>query len=310
MWKLIKSDTNLSQFIAQIENPMMVKRFMLVLRGTSVGTAVATWNVGRIYIRSRNRDLVSADFDFLQEVAALKGGAYRNLGSAAIGAFVFSTIIPRSLDGDDNVELIEPDDNYTVELQFQGAMWSTVTSFNCSLYADVEQGICNYQLLINQQAESFAAAGVYTGQYGFENIVEAYLSARVSSILTTTGSNMTQLVATIGNRVSLISLADLCLSTDLMCKVETQNYVLTALLYRSEGSVSSKLDDKLQLQYTIAGGASYPTILMFGLLINPNKSLVTNSNEQLALTRILDYKQRAGHTASASAVKQLIKIPD
>lgn len=303
---LIKSDTDTGQFLHTIRQRLSVSAFVLYITGTSDATGVSVHDVGRVHIRGRgNRDLVSMDFDALQVLADYEGGASvkTNSGSAS-SAIKFMALIPRGL-GDGNVELIEPDDNYTIEINFGSNVAAHIASgFKVQLYALVEQGVCSYQLLLHQK-ESSLGTGTFTELYTAENIVRAYLTEAVSGVLDLGSGNISSVHTKCGEQEGFCDLDPLCYITNVRKMVESStpgSVDAAAEIFAGEGGMSSRLQDDLQVVYTTSGSAT-PQVLIVGALINPHKRGETKAREDLRLVTLESEKSRRFQNYAAAAIR-------
>lgn len=307
MYQLIKSDTDTGQFIHTIRNAMKVKNFLLFIKGTSDATGVNPLDIGRVYIRGRgNRDLVSADFDYLQLLNDYEGGAAAAAIAGPPGVFSFACIIPRSM-GDNNVELIEPEDNYTVEINFGvNVAAHTASGFKVQLYADLDKGLTTYQLLIHQKEDQLGV-GSATENYSTENIIKCYLSDRPTSAdaLDLLGhGNISSVTVKCAGQSGYIETLPLVYATNIKKQLETLT-TTAAEIYAGEGAMSSRLADELEITYITATAAA-PQLLFIGAYVNPTKRNLTEADEAAELVRISEYKDRNYMPRSAQAIRRMI----
>jgi len=302
--KRIKSSTDMVYFLANIDTPMAVKGFLFRVKGTSAGTAVGIKDVGRMFMRRRGDVRVSIDFDAMQIVDDLEYGFPERTGDAAIGAYAFSCYIPRALPGSKDVEYIEPDDNYTFEVTFGAAINSFSSAFVAELYADIDVGVCWYDLQILQTNFSFPSAGTYAESISAENIVASYLTAQVSTVKTTVASVITELSAEWGKNHGSGILAS-WISLNQMRKRLEAAYLLGATIHTAEGEISGALEDKLGLGFTVSA-ASYPIVIGVGMKFNQDKLIITRAQDGTALATKLAEKDRSGHAQSSAVIKSAL----
>lgn len=307
MYQLIKSDTDTGQFVHTIRNNMKVKNFLLYITGVGDVTGIFQQDVGRVYIRGRgNRDLVSADFDYLQLLNDYEGGAAAAVNMGAAGAYYLACIIPRSL-GDNNVELIEPEDNYTLEINFGANIAAhTASGFRCSLYADLDKGLTTYQLLLHQKEDQLGT-GSFTENYTTENIIKCYLSDRPTSAdcLDLLGAgNILNVTVKCAGQSGFIETRPLIYGTNIKKQLETIT-TTAAEIYAGEGGMSSRLADELEITY-LTGAAAAPQLLFVGCYVNPTKRNLTEADEAAELVRISGVKDRNYMPRTAQAVRRII----
>jgi len=306
--KRVYSSQDMVQLLAHIEGPLSVKGFLLRFKGTSAGTAVSIADIGRIFLRRRGDVRVSVDFDVLQ---AKNRSDFRNAevtGSGVIGAYAFSVYIPRVLPGSKDIEYIEPDDNYQIEIAFGANVASFTTGFVAEVYADVDVGKCWYDLQILQTNKSYPAATTAAETINGENLVDSFLTARVAGVATLVGSNITELAVEWGRNHGSGFIASWQALEAMRKPLAAASAAIGLTMHTAEGEISGALEDRLGVQFT-TGGASYPIILTTGMKFNREKQIITEANDATALAGKLAEKDRAGHAQSSAVVKAALGIP-
>jgi hypothetical protein len=315
--KRIKSSTDMVHFLAHVDYPLSVKGFLLRVCGTSATHDVSINDIGRVFLRRRGDVRVSADFDMLQIVDDIDFGYPMRTGNGAPGAYAYCCYIPRVMPGSKDVEYIEPDDNYTLEITFGAEVAGYTTGFLCELYADVDVGVCWYDLQILQTNFSYAVAGTYAEILSGENFVESMLTAQVAgttpeTLKTLVGSNITEITLEWGRNHGSGLLGAWSDLTTMRKRHEwadgcatAAQYLLACQLHQAEGEVSGALEDKLGIQFTVAG-ASYPIVTTFGLKFNQDKLIVTRAQDGTFLANKLAEKERAGHPQASAVIKSAL----
>jgi len=312
MLKRIKSSTDMVHFLANINTPMSVKGFVLRIIGVSAGTAVVLNDVGRIFLRRRGDVRVSADFDALQIIDDMEYGYPMRTGAGGIGAYAFSCYIPRTLPGSKDVEYIEPDDNYQIEVAFGPSIAAHSSGFLCELYADIDVGVCWYDLQILQTNFAYAAATTASETVQGENLVASYLTAELGGVLKTIAlgsSNITELTVQWGNQIGTGLLGAWLDLTTLRKRFEWTwgpagviQYGLGCCLHTAEGEISGALEDSLGIQFTVSA-AAYPIVLTMGMKFNQDKLIITRALDGTLLANKLAEKDRAGHSQASAVIK-------
>jgi len=309
--KRIKSDNSMVRFFANIDGPLAVKGFMLRLTGTSAGTAISVQDVGRLMFRRRGDVRVSVDFDVLQ----IKNRSdFKNAeigGNAAIGAYQFSAYIPRVLPGSKDVELIEPDDNYEMDITFGPniAGFTTAGTFRAELYADLDVGTCWYDLAILQHQFVYAGAITAAESISSENLVDSLLTARISAsgLATLAASTITEVSTQWGKNHGSGVIAAWQALEAMRNPVAAGSSLLGVILHRAEGEINGALEDRLGLVFTVTG-ASNPIVLTTGMKFNREKQVITRATNATDLAGKLATKDRAGHGQASAVIRDALGV--
>jgi hypothetical protein len=307
----IKSDNSMVRFFANISGPLAVKGFMLRLTGTSAGTAISVQDVGRIMLRRRGDVRVSVDFDVLQ---IKNRSEMRNAeigGNAAIGAYQFSAYIPRVLIGSKDVELIEPDDNYEMDITFGAniAGFTTGGTFRAELYADLDVGTCWYDLAILQHQFVYAGAITAAESISSENLVDSMLTARItaSGLATLAASAIAEVSTQWGKNHGSGVLAAWQALEGMRNPVAIASSLIGVSLHRAEGEINGALEDRLGLVFTVTG-ASNPIVLTTGMKFNREKQVITRATNATDLAAKLAVKDRAGHGQASAVIRDALGV--
>jgi hypothetical protein len=312
MLQRIKSDNSMVRFFANVPGPLAVKGFVLRLTGTSAGTAVFVSDVGRVMVRRRGDVRVSADFDVLQ---IQNRSWFKNPEitlNGQIGAFAFSAYIPRVLAGSKDVELIEPDDNYEIEVVFGAniaAFVAAAANFRAELFADIDVGTCWYDLSIKQTQFNYPAAITSAESVSDENLFESMLTARIaaSSIATLAASLLGEVSVQWGKNHGSGPIAAWQSLEAVRNPVAAASSLLGVVLHRAEGEINGALEDKLGLVFTVTG-ASQPIVLTTGIRFNREKQVITRATNATDLAGKLAVKDRAGHGQSSAVIRDALGV--
>lgn len=306
----IKSDNNMIRLFANVDGPLSVKGFLLRVYGTSAGTAVYVSDVGRVFLRRRGDVRVSADFDVLQ---IENRSNFRNpeiTNNGVIGAYAFSCYIPRVLPGSKDVELIEPDDNYEIEITFGANIAAFTTGFRAELYADLDVGKCWYDLQLLQQQWNYTAAGTDNVTISAENIVESILTARSSGTglpATLVGQNIAEVTTQWGKNHGCGLLAAWQSLEAIRKPIAAASSLLGVTLHMAEGEISGALEDRIGVGWILTG-ASVPVVLTTGMKFNREKQVVSSANDATDLASKLAAKGRAGHVQAAAVIQDALGV--
>ena len=309
MLKLIHTDTDQNQFLCNINGPMKVKGFYFVVDGTSdTGQTLALYDIGRMFLYGRGgRQLVGIDFDYLYELNKIWYGWDNDLLQEADECYA-AVYIPRGF-MDDNIELWEADDNGTFRINFNNAFATKMASVQVRLYADVDEGVSQYQLTISQQELVEGAAGTFGRQFNHENIAQAFFSDRPTAgqSLDLGGSDVTRLTGNIGNLHLNAELDDLVSLTHGLYKSEEHADVdNVARIFWSDGDLNSRIHDSLTCEIT-ATDAFNAQFAFVGMLFNPDKMIISETESANRLVMNADQKRIEGKHRAADSLDQIVE---
>lgn len=281
MLERIYEDSNLNSMHVVIREEVTFKGIALRISGTNGATPVALADIGRLQYFKGGEAIIDSDFDMLHSMGhILMGNPFDNsTGSGALDMFLY---IPRRL-FDNNVDHVLPSDNAQLKITFGANLATRVASGGIvEVYLDRELGIQRYDLVMRQYSETIGGASTFPWSLAQPNIMFAALSARVSGVLTTVGSNITQLTVQVGDQNSDLSLGALVAYTNAIRELET-DYALATLPFVAQGDITASLHDSIRVSVTTSG-ASTPELLLVSALFDNNR-LNMSASQQLSRLR-------------------------
>lgn len=283
MLERIHEDSNLNSMHVVIHEEVFFKGIALRISGTNGATPVALADIGRLQYFKGGEAIIDADFDMLHAMGhIIMGNPFDN--STGSGDLDFFLYIPRRL-FDRNVDHVLPSDNAQIKITFGSNLATRVASGGLvEVYLDRELGTQRYDLVMRQYSESIAGASTYPWSLSQPNILMAALSARVSGVLTTVGSNITQLTCQVGDQNSDLSLGALVAYTNAIRELDS-DYALATLPFVAQGDITSGLLDSIRVSIT-TGGASTPELMIVSALFD-NARLNMSASQQLARLQAL-----------------------
>lgn len=305
MLKRIYEDSSLVQMFAQINETVSFKGIAIRITGTNGGTAATLGDVGRIQYQKNGVTIIDAGFDALHALCNVLGG-FPNNSSTASGALDFFLYIPRRFN-DNNVEMVTPKDDAQIKCTFNANLNTRVASGGkVEVYLDLEEGTQKYDLAIRQYSESIAGASTKPVAYEQPNILMVGMSATVSGVFTTAGSNISQLTCQVGAQIADFSLGALTDNTQAQMNLEA-SWVLMGVPFVAMGDITSRLCDNVRLGITTSG-ASVPETLILSALFDNDRLIQTRNNQVAVLNTRLAKKTGARDYATVQAVRTLTGV--
>jgi hypothetical protein len=166
-------------------------------------------------------------------------------------------------------------------------------------------------MIIRQYSDSVSGASVRPFAVDQPNIMFVGLSATVSSVLTLTGSNITQVQYEIGGMSGDATIGAVQDNTTFQFNIENLvgtatlvPYELMGCVYVANGDITSRLYDNIRLLVTTSG-ASSPEVLVCSASFDEER-YVQSTNKQKA--RVLDIQNRKTSKGETDTIKTLSAV--
>lgn len=302
MLERIYEDSNLNSLHVVLHEENSFKGIAIRISGVNGATAVELEDVGRLQYFKGGEALIDADFDMLHSMGhILMGNPFDN--STASGALDYFLYIPRRL-FDDNVDHVVPSDNAQIKCTFGANLATRIASGGVvEVYLDRELGIQKYDLVMRQYSETIGGTSTFPWSLSQPNIMMAALSARVSGVLTTVGSNISQITVQVGDQHSDLSLGALVAYTNAIRELEA-DYLIAALPFVAQGDITAGLQDSIRFTITTSG-ASTPEMLLVSALFDNARLNMSASQQVQRIRTIVKKKIDMGQLNTVSTLKRL-----
>lgn len=287
MLERIYERDNLQSLHQVIHEEVSFKGIALRISGTNGATKVELEDIGRLQYFKGGEAIIDADFDMLMSMGHIFGGNPVD-NTTDSGALDFFLYIPRRF-FDKNVDHVVPSDNAQIKITFGANLATRVASGGLvELYIDRELGVQKYDMVMRQYSETIAGSATYPWSVSQPNIVLTALSSRVSGVLTTVGSNISQVTLQVADQHSDLSLGALVGYTNAKFTLES-DYLISTIPFVAQGDITAGLTDSVRFGITTSGAAN-PELLIVSALFDNNRLNLTAANQNARINAIIQSK--------------------